>query len=169
MLLEEPVTSRLYRVDTHIIAVEVSLGSQAPLRGAMFLRPSIVTLTGVESIADRLNDRDAFFPMRVGTGADQTEVIGKAQVRYVTADDQPVPDEITVGVGTEATQFKLTLELDTGEELSGVFHAVLPKGKRRPLDFINAPHGGPYVSFYVGSRVYVINRAFIRRLREAGA
>lgn len=159
--------SSIYKVDTHVVTVRVNLGQKSQLQGQMFLRPSIVTLSGVESIADRLNDRDAFFPLRLEE-AEQvaTVVIGKAQVRYVAADDQPPPDEIVAASSNDATQFKLSLELDDGEELFGLFHAVLPRGKRRPLDYINAPLAGPYVPFYVGSRVYVINRSFIRRLRE---
>ncbi len=161
------VLPSIYKVDTHAVAVQVSLGQDARLEGQMFLRPSIVTLSGVESIADRLNDRDAFFPLRAREASlEVTIVIGKAQVRYVTAEGQPPPDEIVAASSADATQFKLELELDTGEQLSGLFHAVLPRGKRRPLDYINAPHAGTYVPFYVGSRVYVLNRSFIRRLRE---
>ncbi len=159
--------SSIYKVDTHIVAVEVCLGTGAKLEGEMFLRPSIVTLSGVESIADRLNDRDAFFPMRTGDREQAgTEVIGKAQVRYVSAADQPPPDEIMAAAAADATQFNLELELDNGEQLVGLFHAVLPRGKRRPVDYLNAPHAGPYVPFYVGTRVYVIQRSFVRRLRE---
>jgi hypothetical protein len=149
------------------VTVWVNLGQKAPLQGQMFLRPSIVTLSGVESIADRLNDRDAFFPLRLEESEQAvTVMIGKAQVRYVAADEQPPPDEIVAASQHDATQFKLSLELDDGEELFGLFHAVLPRGKRRLLDYINAPLAGPYVPFYVGRRVYVINRSFIRRLRE---
>ena len=63
-------------------------------------------------------------------------------------------------------EFRVTLELDDGEELSGVFHAVMPQGKRRPLDFINR-ESGLFVPFYVLKRQYVINRSFIRRLRDS--
>lgn len=162
------MASSLYKVDTQVVAVQVDLGPGASFRGEMFLRPSIVTLEGIESIADRLNDRDGFFPLRMSDTSRRTEVIGKMQVRYVAADGQAHPDEVVAAGEMETSQFSLTIELDTGEELSGVFHAVLPKGKRRPLDYVNAPHGGPFVPFYVAERVYVINRAFIRRLRERG-
>jgi len=158
------VPSSLYKVDTQTVVVTISLAVDLSLRGDMFLRPSIVTLSGVESIADRLNDRDGFFPLRMETG--RTEVIGKAQVRYVAADAQAIPDEVLSAPEGDATQFQVTVELDTGKALSGVFHAVLPRGKRRALDYINAPHMGAFVPLYVGPRVYVVHRAFIRRLRE---
>lgn len=159
------VASSLYKVDTCNVAVSVNLGVAAPLLGEMFLRPSVVTLTGIESIEDRLNDRDTFFPLRVVDGSPRTEVIGKSQVRYVTAVDEQARDEADK-TAVDAVRFMISLELDTGEELAGLCHAVLPQGKRRPLDFINAPHAGVFVSLYEGPRVYVIHRGFIRRLRE---
>lgn len=155
----------MYRVDTSAVSVEISFGGQARARGEMFLRPSIVTFSGVESIADRMNDRDAFFPLRVGAEGVNTLLVGKTQVRYVAADNQPLPDDV-ISASTDALAFRITLELDDGEELTGVFHAVMPQGKRRPLDFINR-ESGLFVPFYVLKRQYVINRSFIRRLRDS--
>jgi hypothetical protein len=154
----------MYRVDTSAVSVEVSFGSEARARGEMFLRPSIVTFSGIESIADRMNDRDAFFPLRFGEPA-TTLLVGKTQVRYVSAEDQPLPDDV-ISASADAMEFRVALELDDGEELVGVFHAVMPQGKRRPLDFINR-ESGLFVPFYVHKRQYVINRSFIRRLRDS--
>lgn len=153
----------MYRVDTSAVAVEVSFGAGARSCGQMFLRPSIVTFSGVESIADRMNDREAFFPLRME--GNTTQLIGKTQVRYVSADNQPLPDD-TIGASSDAMEFRITLELDDGEELNGVFHAIMPPGKRRALDFINR-EVGLFVPFYVQGRQYVINRSFIRRLRDS--
>jgi hypothetical protein len=161
------VTPSMYRVDTSAVSVEISFGNQACARGEMFLRPSIVTFSGVESIADRMNDRDAFFPLRVGEQSANTLLVGKTQVRYVSADNQPLPDDV-ISASADAMEFRLTLELDDGEELTGIFHAVMPRGKRRPLDFINREIG-LFVPFYVLSRQYVINRSFIRRLRDSNS
>jgi hypothetical protein len=155
----------MYRVDTSAVSVEISFGGQARARGEMFLRPSIVTFSGVESVADRMNDRDAFFPLRVGEHASNTMLVGKTQVRYVSADDQPLPDDV-ISAGSDALGFRMTIELDDGEELTGIFHAVMPQGKRRPLDFINR-ESGLFVPFYVLERQYVVNRSFIRGLRDS--
>jgi hypothetical protein len=155
------VKPSLYRVDTRAISVEVSFGAGALFAGEMFLRPSIVTLSGIESLADRLNDRDAFFPLR-----EDTLILGKSQVRWVCADVSTQTDVLRVEGASDALSFPMAVELDDGHELSGTFHAVLPQGKRRALDFIN-DQDGLFVDFHVASRLYVINRAFIRRLRDA--
>jgi hypothetical protein len=159
------VKPSIYRVDTAEVSVEISFGGQARARGTMFLRPSIVTLSGVESIADRMNDRDAFFPLRVGEQTPATALVGKTQVRYVSADNQPPPDDV-ITASDDALQFRMMIELDDGEEINGVFHAVMPQGKRRALDFINR-ESGLFVPFHVQQRQYVINRSFIRRLRDS--
>jgi hypothetical protein len=155
----------MYRVDTSAVSVEISFGNQARCRGEMFLRPSIVTLSGIESIADRMNDRDAFFPLRVGESSQKTLLVGKTQVRYVGADNQPLPDD-AIAASSDAMAFQMIIELDDGEELDGVFHAVMPQGKRRALDFINREIG-LFVPFYVQQRLYVINRSYVRRLRDS--
>jgi hypothetical protein len=155
----------LYKVDTSAVSVEISFGSEARCRGEMFLRPSIITLSGIESVADRMNDRDAFFPLRVGETSQTTLIVGKTQVRYVAADNQPLPDD-AITASSDAMAFRMTLEFDDGEELDGVFHAVMPQGKRRALDFINREIG-LFVPFYVQQRLYVINRTYVRRLRDS--
>jgi hypothetical protein len=132
----------------------------------MFLRPSIVTLSGVESIADRLNDRDAFFPLRIaGAAAAQTTIVGKSQVRYLSALLDGPSELSALADASDVVSFQMDVELDDGELLSGVFQAVLPRGKRRALDFING-YEGLFVPFVVGPREYVINRAFIRRISD---
>ena len=155
---EPEIIAGLYRVDTQATPVELSFGSASRVRGEMFLRPSIVTADGVESIADRMNDRDAFFPLRVAEPTPGTLLVGKTQVRYVCAEDPPVPTALIAG---GAVQLTMTLELDDGELLSGVFFAVMPPGKRRALDFINRDDG-LFVPFFSEQRQYVVNRSFIR-------
>ncbi len=155
----------LYKVDTRAVSVEVSFGDGARLSGDMFLRPSIVTLSGVESMADRMNDRDLFLPIRVPGQADAV-LIGKAQVRYLSAEVETLPEPSSLPEATDAVSFEMEVELDHGELLRGKFHAVLPRGKSRALDFING-HDGLFLSFVVARREYVLNRAYIRRISES--
>jgi hypothetical protein len=162
------VKASMYKVDTRALAVEVAFAAGAVLAGEMFLRPSIVTLSGVESLADRLNDRDAFFPLRVREPEADTLILGKSQVRWVSADASARSDPLPVEGASDAQSFPMAVELDDGRELVGTFHAVLPQGKRRALDFINE-QDGLFVDFHVAGRLYVLNRAFIRRLRDAAA
>jgi hypothetical protein len=160
----DKLQTSMYKLDTRAVAVEVSHGSAARVFGEMFLRPSIITLSGVESIADRMNDRDAFFPLRVSEPETATLLIGKSQVRYVAADEAP-PESIATEQASDSVHFHLDVELDDGLCLSGMFQAVLPRGKRRALDFINEQEGA-FVTFHAERRQYVINRSFIRRLRD---
>jgi hypothetical protein len=155
----------MYKVDTRSVVSEVSFGSGARVVGEMFLRPSFVTATGLESVADRLNDRDAFFPLRVSGAEAGTHFIGKAQVRYVISELEPEPLLIPLGESSDSVEFKLRIELDDGEEIVGLLRAVLPRGKRRALDLINE-HEGNFVPFIVAERQFVIQRQFIRRLRD---
>jgi hypothetical protein len=156
----------MYKLDTRALAVEVNHGSAARVFGEMFLRPSIITLSGVESVADRMNDRDAFFPLRVSEPEPATLLIGKAQVRYVAAPELPdAESSMAAEQASDSVHFNLDVELDDGLCLNGVFHAVLPRGKRRALDFINEQEGA-FVTFHAEKRQYVINRSFIRRLRD---
>jgi hypothetical protein len=159
----------IYRVDTQVVNVRISFGGGAFAQGDMFLRPSLVTDSGVESIADRMNDRDAFFPLRVRGEREETRLIGKAQVRFVEASDQPAPSDVVEAARAESTAFELAIEIDDGEVLTGAFYALLPRGKRRALDYVNGPHAGPFVPFFALDKLYVIHRAFIRHLRERGA
>ena len=91
--------------------------------------------------------------------------MGKTQVRYVSAEDQPLPDDV-ITASSDAMEFRMVIELDDGEEITGLFHAVMPQGKRRALDFINR-ESGLFVPFHAQQRQYVINRSFIRRLRDS--
>jgi hypothetical protein len=159
------VPATKYKVETRSVAAEVSFGAGTRATGEMFLRPSIVTLSGTESVADRLNDRDAFFPLRVQTPEPATWIIGKAQVRYVAAEHDPEALSSFAREAADAVEFHVSIELDDGEELAGLFQAVLPRGKRRALDFINEQEGA-FVPFLVGAQQYVLNRAFIRKLRD---
>jgi hypothetical protein len=159
----------IYKVETQVVNVRISFGGGASAIGDMFLRPSLVTDSGVESVTDRMNDRDAFFPLRVRAERDETRLIGKAQVRYVMASEQAAPADVVDAARAESTAFELAIEVDDGEVLSGAFYALLPRGKRRALDYVNGPHAGPFVPLFSGDKLYVIHRAFIRHLRELGA
>jgi hypothetical protein len=155
----------LYKVDTRVVTAELSFGHGARVTGEMFLRPSFVTASGLESIADRLNDRDAFFPLRVGEPEPRTHIIGKTQVRYVSSAPEPAPFVPQLGEAGEVVELALRIELDDGEELSGLLRAILPHGKRRALDLVNEQEG-TFMSFVAGERQVVLNRSFIRRLRD---
>jgi hypothetical protein len=148
-----------YQIGTQAVAVEVYLASGARLAGEMFLRPGGVR--AAETVAERLNDGAPFFPLRVEDGI---VLLGKAQVRYVLTpsmdDDDNVAEE-----RSSVPQLLVTVVLDSGEEMTGVFFVDLPPEHVRTLDYVNDPKR-PFVPLAQLDREYLINRAFISRLRD---
>jgi hypothetical protein len=158
------VTSTLYKVETEAVEVDVSFAHEKRMHGQMFLRPSIVSATGIESIADRLNDRKPFFPLRVRELQGQTVLLGKHQVRFVARAVRPAEQAETVRPCTDQ-QLCAVLEFESGEELVGAFRLAANSDFRRLLDYINYDHD-MFVPFYADRYEYVINRFHIRSCRE---
>jgi hypothetical protein len=149
-----------YQIGTHSLGVEVFMASGPPIAGEMFLRPGGVR--AAETVAERLNDGAPFFPLRIADGG--VVLLGKAQVRYVVTpsldDDDLVADE-----RSSVPQLLVTAELDSGEAITGVFFVDLPPGHVRSLDYVNeAKHA--FVALAQLDREYLINRSFIKQLRD---
>jgi hypothetical protein len=152
-----------YQIGTQAVAVEVCMASGPRVVGEMFLRPAGVR--PAETVVDRLNDGTPFFPLR---GADAAIVlVGKSQVRYVVApsldDDDEVADE-----RSNVPQVLVTAELDSGEVITGMFFVDQPPGHVRALDYVNEP-ARAFVALAQLDREYLINRTFIKQLRDIGA
>jgi hypothetical protein len=149
-----------YQIDTQAFAVEVNMASGPPLSGEMFLRPGGVRPS--ETVLERMNDGVAFFPLKTADGA--VLLVGKAQVRYVVTpsldDDDDVAEE-----RSSVPQVLVTAELDSGQAITGVFFVDLPPEHVRALDYINEAKRA-FVALAQLDREYLINRAFIRHLRD---
>ena len=147
-----------YQVGTREQPVEIALHGGSRLAGEMFLRPGAMH---AESIADRLNDGESFFPMR-HDGA--VLLVGKRQVRYVVAppleDDDPVADQ-----RESLPQLLVIAELDDGEQITGTLFVDSPPGHVRALDYVNGPRRA-FVPLAQLDREYLINRDFIRHIRD---
>ena len=152
-----------YQIGTQAVAVEVCMASGPRVVGDMFLRPGGVR--PAERVVERLNDGSPFFPLR-GAG-EAIVLVGKAQVRYVVApsldDDDEVADE-----RSSVPQLLVTAELDSGEAITGMFFVDQPPGHIRTLDYVNEP-ARTFVALAQLDREYLINRSFIKQLRDVGA
>jgi hypothetical protein len=152
-----------YQIGTQAIAVEVFMASGPSVSGEIFLRPG--GARAAETVAERLNDGTPFFPLKLGDGS--VVLLGKAQVRYVTTpsldDDDTVADE-----RSSVPQLLVTAALDTGETITGVFFVDLPPGHIRSLDYVNEANHA-FVALAQLDREYLINRTFIRQLRDVAA
>jgi hypothetical protein len=160
-----------YQIGTLAVGVEVFMASGPSIAGEMFLRPGRVeSVRGVgaaETVAERLNDGSPFFPLKAkANGA--VLLLGKAQVRYVVTPSLDDDDDVADG-RSSIPQLLVTAELDTGEAITGVFFVDLPPGHVRSLDYVNESKR-EFVALAQLDREYLINRSFIRQLRDlAGA
>ena len=151
-----------YQIGTQAFPVEVCMCSGPPLAGEMFLRPGGGRgVRASETVLERLNDGVAFFPLKAGG---TVLLVGKAQVRYVVTpsldDDDAVAEE-----RSSTPQILVTAELDSGEAITGVFFVDLPPDHVRTLDYVNDAKRA-FVALAQLDREYLINRSFIRHLRD---
>ena len=149
-----------YQIGTQAIAVEIFMASGPSIAGEMFLRPGGVR--AAETVAERLNDGTPFFPLKVPDGA--VVLLGKSQVRYVVT-PSPDDDDAVADERSSVPQLLVTAALDTGETITGVFFVDLPPGHIRSLDYVNEAKRD-FVAIAHLDREYLINRAFIRVLRD---
>ena len=147
---------------TRSVAVEVNLGEGRKLMGEVFLHPGSGAHAGDESISDLMNDDAPFFPLR---GADGTIVlVAKNHVHFMYV--PALGDDERVATAREsAVRLDVNLELDDGKELSGALYAELPPGKKRTLDFLNAP-GDAFVVLVQKEHDCLVNRTKIQLLRD---
>ena len=148
-----------YQLGTQSVTVEISMATGPRMTGEMFLRPGV---RSAETVAERMNDGTPFFPLKAADGT--VSLLGKSQVRYVVApsldDDDGIADE-----RSSSPQLLVTAELDSGETITGVFFVDLPPGQVRTLDYVNNARRA-FVPLAQLDREYLINRAFIKQLRD---
>jgi hypothetical protein len=155
-----------YQIGTRAIAVQVHTAAGTRIDGEMFLRPGALGHAGGETIADRLNDGTAFFPLKVTEPKPAVLLIGKEQVRYVVApslDDE----ERLVDLRERASQLLVTAVMADGETFTGVVFVDLPPEKLRALDYVNDPKLA-FLAIVQLEREYHLNRAFVRHLEDMG-
>jgi hypothetical protein len=126
----------------------------------MFLRPGGVR--AAETVAERLNDGDSFFPLKDNDG--RVVLLGKGQVRYVVTPSADEDDQLAEERNS-SPQLLVTVELDSGEAVAGVFFVDMPPGHVRALDYVNCANR-PFVLLAQLDRDYVINRHFITQIRD---
>jgi hypothetical protein len=160
---EKPRVAPDYQIGTRAALVEVVMAVGPSVSGEMFLRPGGVH--SPESVAQRLNDGTPFFPLRGTDG--QVVLLGKAQVRYVVAPPLDEDDDMADERST-APQLLVTAELDSGETITGVCFVDLPPEHVRSLDYVNDAKRD-FVALVHLDREYLINRTFIKQLRDVRA
>jgi hypothetical protein len=148
-----------YEVGTSAESIEVVLCGGVRIVGEIFLRPG--QSRGAESVADRLNDRDPFFPVKQD---ESVLLVSKAQVRYVVT--PPLDDEDpTAEQRPSLPQLLVTAEMDDGEQITGVFFIDLPPGQVRALDYVNGTRRA-FLPLAQLDREYLIHRQYVRFIRD---
>ena len=93
-----------------------------------------------------------------------TVLVAKAHVRYMFVPSL-AGDERIVSAREAAVRLEVVVEMGDDETLNGILYADLPPGKRRTLDYVNAP-GNPFLVLVQEGKDALINRAHIQLLRD---
>jgi hypothetical protein len=139
----------------------------ATLSGQIFLRLTVGTHAGPETVQDRLNDSDVFVTLSV-PGETSVIFLNKIQVIRVDAPEEeeerpPEAAERLAGVSMES----IRVQLINGEQLSGAVRIEGPAGRRRLSDFLNKQP--PFLALRGSDRLHLLHKRFIARIVLQGA
>jgi hypothetical protein len=152
-----------FRIRIKPVDVEVSLGGSSRLRGQVFLHEG-AGMAGDETVLGLLNDRAPFFPLRLHDAEQSTVLVAKSHVHYVLVPSLS-SDPRMAAEREAAMRLEIVLQIAESETLSGILFAVMPPGKRRTLDFLNAA-GEPFFCVVMEGRDCLVNRAQVRSVRD---
>jgi hypothetical protein len=114
---------------------------------------------GPGRLIDRLNDDDGFLPW---SHAEGTDLVNKSSIVWI----QVGPGEPAEEPGSEDREHaaRVTVTLRGGVTFEGELHYLMPHGRSRVLDFLNAaPH---FVAVRDGEGIRLLNLAYVMRLRQ---
>ena len=152
-----------FRIRIKPVDVEVSLGGSERLRGQVFLHEG-AGMAGDETLLGLLNDRSPFFPIRLHGPESSTLLVSKSHVLYVIAPS--LGSDPRIAAEREAAmRLEIVVQVGEAEPLSGILYALMPPGKRRTLDFMNAA-GEPFFCMVLDGRDCLVNRAQVRSVRD---
>jgi hypothetical protein len=152
-----------FRIRIKPVEVELCLNEGQLLRGQVFLHDG-AGLMGNETLLGLLNDRAPFFPVRLHDPESTTLLVAKAQVRYMLVPSLG-DDERVAAERVAAMRLEVVIQLGARETLQGILFALLPPGKRRTLDFLNAP-GEPFFALVMEGRDCLVHRAYVQSVRD---
>jgi len=157
------MTDSDFQLETHSVEVEVVLRDRRTLLGCVFLRPAAGKHLGAETLDDRLNESQAFFPVLHETGVPRDALlVGKSAIAYVKA---PKPtDDRSRSARSQASEVNVTIQLMGQPPLSGMIYLALPQGRSRTLDWLNTQ--STFVPLIVGSHILYLHRDAIQTVRD---
>lgn len=134
-----------FRIEKVPIPAVVSMANGTKFTGHFFVRAGVGPGHVDEDVRDVLNSEERFFPFHVGP-AEQTEVhlINRRHVAIVWLRKPDVEAEIAGSVGITPRKFA-TLLLSNGESVGGSLRVVMPSGRTRVSDYVNAEETFCYV------------------------
>jgi hypothetical protein len=152
-----------FRIRIKPVDVEVSQGGAPRLCGQVFLHEG-AGVVGDETLLGLLNDRAPFFPLRLKDAEQSTLLVAKSHVHYVLVPS--LGGDPRVATEREAAmRLEVVVQITETETLSGILYALMPPGKRRTLDFMNAA-GEPFFCIVMDGRDCLVNRAHVRSVRD---
>ena len=159
--------SEAYRIPKREVTAEVTVIGKKPATLKIFLSQQAKSHTGYERPSDLLNGIDTFFPALDEHGdlvllqRDAVKVVSVA-ADYETESDGSDPDaDDTV----PATKVEIEVTLDDGTTLEGNVEYVMPEGRARLQDFLNA--GDRFIALRQAEMVHLVNKLRIARVASS--
>jgi hypothetical protein len=146
-----------YRIEKVPVFATITMASGATMRGEFYRRMGLAPSVGEEDIRDILNASERFFPFHTEGGdaeTPQVRLVNRAQVVWVRLGDPRVESELANSTRLTPREFA-TLVLTTGQQLSGTFRIVMPSGRTRISDYVNAEERFCYLEGADG--VFIVN------------
>lgn len=146
------------RVSKRRVPVRIRLANRREIEGAFYA--DLTRLDGTRAtLADRLgNPIEQYLPLAI---KNRHVLVRKSEIVLV---DVP-PQEIPMPNAPDRCSFDLTIDLSTGEAVSGTTFAILPPAQSRALDYLNRIRAG-FVPVFGRDRVVLVSALHIISVTE---
>ena len=155
--------SETYRIPKRPIPAEVILPGSSGMPMMLFLGERAETHSGDERPSDLLNGPDDFLPFfdpegRVVFVHRDTLCAVSVAVEYEFGEGKLWPEDVT----SEATNMRIVVSLEDGQDFRGRISYLMPEGNRRLQDVLNLEDR--FLILREENQIYLINKRRISRV-----
>jgi hypothetical protein len=149
-----------YAVPKHRVEAALKLLHGEPLRVLLHLAERAARHSGRERPSDLLNGDGRFFPVTVPADG-QVRLVRRKSVVWAAVDreheeDAQAGSQLVSADDPESAVARVTIQFEDGSRAAGDLCWVLPQGRRRVSDFLDA--AGTFFPLSEGSSVRLVNR-----------
>lgn len=152
-------SSATFRVPTRAVEAEIEIEGGRREEVTFYLANAAATHEGSETMAETLNRRRKFLPVRSRATEELMLVRRSAMVTVRVAQEENAPASQSVEGGVSFIDF-VRLELHGGKVLEGAVSTLLPPEKTRMSDYFNLD-GPDFTPLSMGESVVYVNKDFI--------